>query len=193
MYVNWQLQEIYFKIVYYGPSFSGKTTNLEMIHSKIPRGSRTDLVELNTREDRTIYFDFFQFEVGNIDGKKPKFNLYTIPGQVFYASTRKLILQKVDGVIFVADSEEGKMDANIESLQDLAANVEEMGFSLRDFPFVLQYNKQDLSNRYSLETMQEQLNRYHAPYFASMANQGKGVFEALKEVINQVIKKNRNR
>lgn len=192
MYVNWTMKEIYFKIVYYGPSFSGKTTNLEMIHSKIHRDLKTDLVELNTREDRTIYFDFFQFEVGSIDGKKPKFNLYTIPGQVFYASTRKLILQKVDGLVFVADSEKGKMDANIQSLGDLASNIEEMGFSLRDFPLTLQYNKRDLRDIYSLETMQERLNRYNVPYFPSIAVQGEGVFETLKEVISQIITRNKN-
>lgn len=192
MYVNWTQQEIYFKIVYYGPSFSGKTTNLEMIHSKIHRDLKTDLVELNTKEDRTIYFDFFQFEGGGIDGKKPRFNLYTIPGLVLYASTKKLILQRVDGVVFVADSEKGKMDANIQSLQDLAANIEEMGLSLRDFPFVLQYNKRDLRDTYSLETMQGRLNWYDVPHFTSIANQGKGIFETLKEAINQVIKRNKN-
>ncbi|MEL6824086.1 MAG: GTPase domain-containing protein, partial [Calditrichota bacterium] len=136
MFINWALQEINLKIVYYGPGMSGKTTNLEYIHTKLDPSLTGELVTLKTKEDRTIFFDFMQIEVGRIKGKKPKFNLYTVPGQVYYASSRKIILNGVDGVVFVADSQKDRMEGNIETLLDLEHNLMSMGYSLETFPWV---------------------------------------------------------
>lgn len=135
MFINWALQEINLKIVYYGPGMSGKTTNLEYIHSKLDPSLTGELVTLKTKEDRTIFFDFMQIEVGRIKGKKPKFNLYTVPGQVYYASSRKIILNGVDGIVFVADSQRDRMEGNIETLLDLENNLMASGFSLETFPW----------------------------------------------------------
>ncbi len=187
MFINWALQEINLKIVYYGPGMSGKTTNLEYIHSKMDPSLAGELVSLKTKEDRTIFFDFLQLEVGRIKGKKPKFNLYTVPGQVYYASSRKVILNGVDGIVFVADSQKHRMDGNIETLLDLENNLREDGHSLDKFPWVIQYNKRDLPDIDSIENLQKRLNYFNVPYFEAVAIKGTGVFDTLKAIINKVV------
>lgn len=187
MYINWALQEINLKIVYYGPGMSGKTTNLEYIHSKLDPSLTSELVTLKTKEDRTIFFDFMQIEVGKIKGKKPKFNLYTVPGQVYYASSRKIILNGVDGIVFVADSQKDRMEGNIETLLDLEQNLMEMGFSLENFPWVIQYNKRDLPNAEDVGVLQKKLNFFNVPHFEAVAIRGQGVFDTLKSIINLTV------
>ena len=187
MFINWALQEINLKIVFYGPGMSGKTTNLEFIHSKLDPSLAGELVSLKTKEDRTIFFDFMQIEVGRIKGKKPKFNLYTVPGQVYYASSRKVILNGVDGLVFVADSQPHRMEANIETLLDLESNLKQDGQSLEEFPWVIQYNKRDLPGVESVETLEKKLNFFDVPYFEAVAVRGEGVFNTLKSIINNVV------
>lgn len=187
MFINWALQEINLKIVFYGPGMSGKTTNLEFIHSKLDPSLAGELVSLKTKEDRTIFFDFMQIEVGRIKGKKPKFNLYTVPGQVYYASSRKVILNGVDGLVFVADSQPHRMEANIETLLDLENNLKQDGQSLEEFPWVIQYNKRDLPGVESVETLEKKLNFFDVPYFEAVAVRGEGVFNTLKSIINNVV------
>lgn len=187
MFINWALQEINLKIVYYGPGMSGKTTNLEYIHSKMDPSLAGELVSLKTKEDRTIFFDFLQLEVGRIKGKKPKFNLYTVPGQVYYASSRKVILNGVDGIVFVADSQKHRMDGNIETLLDLENNLREDGQSLDSFPWVIQYNKRDLNDIETIENLNKRLNYFQVPTFEAVAIKGTGVFDTLKAIINRVV------
>jgi signal recognition particle receptor subunit beta len=187
MYINWALQQINLKIVYYGPGVSGKTTNLLYIHSKVAPDLKGELVSLQTQEDRTIFFDFLQLEVGKIKGKKPKFNLYTVPGQVYYAYSRKVILNGVDGIVFVADSQFDRLEANLETLNDLENNLRQDGHKLDEFPWVIQYNKRDLPNVAPIQYLQLKLNKFNAPYFEAVATQGNGVFETLKAVINLVV------
>jgi len=187
MFINWALQEINLKIVYYGPGMSGKTTNLEFIHSKLDPSLAGELVSLKTKEDRTIFFDFMQIEVGRIKGKKPKFNLYTVPGQVYYASSRKVILNGVDGIVFVADSQPHRMEANIETLLDLENNLKQDGHTLEKFPWVVQYNKRDLPGVDSVELLQKKLKFFDVPNFGAVAVKGDGVFDTLKAVINKVV------
>ncbi|RMH95906.1 MAG: gliding-motility protein MglA [Calditrichaeota bacterium] len=188
MFINWALQEVNLKIVYYGPGMSGKTTNLEYIHSRLDPSLTGELVTLKTKEDRTIFFDFMQIEVGRIKGKKPKFNLYTVPGQVYYASSRKIILTGVDGIVFVADSQKDRMEGNIETLLDLENNLMAMGHSLENFPWVIQYNKRDLPNVESVDILQKKLNFFNVPHFEAVAIKGIGVFDTLKAIINLVVK-----
>jgi signal recognition particle receptor subunit beta len=147
---------------------------------------------LKTKEDRTIFFDFMQIEVGRIKGKKPKFNLYTVPGQVYYASSRKVILNGVDGLVFVADSQPHRMEANIETLLDLENNLKQDGHSLETFPWVIQYNKRDLPGVDSVETLQKKLNFFSVPHFEAIAVQGDGVFNTLKSIINGVVQNVQN-
>ena len=187
MFINWALQEINLKIVFYGPGMSGKTTNLEYVHSKLDPSLTGELVTLKTKEDRTIFFDFMQIEVGRIKGKKPKFNLYTVPGQVYYASSRKIILNGVDGIVFVADSQKDRMEGNIETLLDLENNLMSMGYSLENFPWVIQYNKRDLPNTESIDYLQKKLNFFNVPHFEAVAIKGTGVFDTLKAIINLVV------
>lgn len=187
MFINWALQEINLKIVYYGPGMSGKTTNLEYIHSKMDPSLAGELVSLKTKEDRTIFFDFLQLEVGRIKGKKPKFNLYTVPGQVYYASSRKVILNGVDGIVFVADSQKHRMDGNIETLLDLENNLREDGHSLDTFPWVIQYNKRDLPDVETVENLQKRLNYFNVQHFEAVGIKGTGVFDTLKAIINKVV------
>lgn len=187
MYINWALQEINLKIVYYGPGMSGKTTNLEYVHTKLDPKLTSELVTLKTKEDRTIFFDFMQIEVGKIKGKKPKFNLYTVPGQVYYASSRKIILNGVDGIVFVADSQRDRMEGNIETLLDLEHNLMQMGFTLENFPWVIQYNKRDLPNAEDISLLQKKLNFFNVPYFEGVAIKGDGVFNTVKAIINRTV------
>lgn len=187
MFINWALQELNLKIVYYGPGLSGKTTNLEYIYSKIDPSLRSDLITLKTREERTLYFDFLQLEVGRIRGMKPKFNLYTIPGQVYYAYSRKIILRGVDGIVFVADSQPERMAENLDSLLDLERNLIENCLTLQRFPWVLQYNKRDLPGCLSMAKMDAKLNFHRVPSIAAVASKGTGVLETLKTAIYAVV------
>jgi len=187
MFVNWALQEVNLKIVYYGPGLSGKTTNLEYIYRKIDPALRGDLITLKTREERTLYFDFLQLEVGRIKGMKPKFNLYTIPGQVYYSHSRKIILRGVDGIVFVADSQADRMTENLDSLMDLEQNLIENGHSLETFPWVMQYNKRDLPRVIPLNELEAKLNFHRIPTVEAVASRGTGVLETLKMAIQGVV------
>lgn len=189
MFVNHALQEVNLKIVYYGPGLSGKTTNLEYIYKHLNPTMRSDLVTLNTKEERTLYFDFMQLELGRIKGMKPRFSLYTVPGQIYYNFSRKIILRGVDGIVFVADSQINRMGENLDSLLDLEENLIEMGHSLEHFPWVIQYNKRDLNNIETIERMQGKLNFYDAPHFAASALKGTEVFNTLKTSIREVLAK----
>lgn len=187
MFVNWALQEVNLKIVYYGPGLSGKTTNLEYIYNKIDPSLRGDLITLKTREERTLYFDFLQLEVGRIKGMKPKFNLYTIPGQVYYAYSRKIILRGVDGIVFVADSQADRMTENLDSLMDLEQNLINDGHTLENFPWILQYNKRDLPRALPISAMNTKLNFHGVPAIEAVASHGTGVLETLKMAIYGVV------
>jgi hypothetical protein len=189
MFVNWALQEVNLKIVYYGPGLGGKTTNLEYIYHKIDPSLRGDLITLKTREERTLYFDFLQLEVGRIKGMKPKFNLYTIPGQVYYAYSRRIILRGVDGIVFVADSQADRMTDNLDSLMDLEQNLIDNGFTLQNFPWVLQYNKRDLPRVLPVSELNKRLNFHGVPAVEAVASRGIGVLETLKTAIHGVVGK----
>ncbi len=187
MFINWATQEITLKIVYYGPGLSGKTTNLKYIYQHLDPSLRGNLVTLNTREDRTLFFDFLQLEFGKILGKKPRFNLYTVPGQVYYAQSRKLILAGVDGIVFVADVQKDRLNDNLDTLLDLEQNLIGMGKTLESFPWVLQLNKVDLPNKIDKKLLQQKLNFFSVPQFESIATRGVGVLQTLKSVINLVV------
>jgi signal recognition particle receptor subunit beta len=187
MFINRKLGELNLKIVYYGPALGGKTTNLEYIYSSIDPRLRSELVSLKTQEDRTLFFDFLQLEVGSVRGLKPKFNLYTVPGQVIYAATRKLVLEGADGVVFVADSQAARLQENIALLDSLAVYVGRSGQGLLDYPLVLQCNKQDLPNTFPPQELRRRLRQDEVPCLGSIATQGVGVFETLKTAINLVV------
>ena len=174
--------------MYYGPGLGGKTTNLNFIYNTLDPSLRGNLVTLNTKEDRTLFFDFLQLEFGNINGKKPRFNLYTVPGQVLYAKSRKIILSGVDGIVFVADAQKDRMDDNLDTMLDLEENLISMGKTLETFPWVLQLNKTDLPNRNNTTFLQKKLNFFNVPQFNCVATTGTGVFETLKTIINLVVK-----
>jgi signal recognition particle receptor subunit beta len=163
--INYSSREVCCKIVYYGPGLSGKTTNLQYVHSKVPGNTRGDLISLATEADRTLYFDFLPINIGTINGFAAKFQLYTVPGQVYYNATRKLVLRGVDGVVFVADSQPDKLDENIESLMNLQENLEEYGYNLDEMPLVIQYNKRDLPGVMSVAQLEERLNPKGWPYY----------------------------
>jgi signal recognition particle receptor subunit beta len=187
MFVNWKMREVNLKIVYYGPALSGKTTNLEYIHSRTNPQLRGELISLKTRGDRTIYFDFMQLELGRIRGLKPRFNLYTVPGQPCYVASRRLVLQGADGVVYVADSQLNRLKANIDTMRSLDENLRTLGLNPRDFPLVLQYNKRDLPSIAPVALLRIQLARDGVPQFQSVATEGVGVVETLKAAINLVI------
>ncbi len=187
MFINTRLGELHLKIVYYGPALSGKTTNLECVHARTNPEMRGDLVSLKTREDRTIYFDFLQLELGKIRGLKPKFSLYTVPGQTYYAVSRDLVLQGSDGVVFVADSQAHRLADNQESINGLTSYLQKMECKLDAFPFVLQCNKQDLPGALHPRELKVNLQQNGVSCFASVATKGVGVFDTLKDIINQVV------
>ena len=185
--INYHTREISCKIVYYGPGLSGKTTNLQIIHKKVPKDSKSEMVSLATETDRTLFFDFLPLDLGSIKGFSTKFQLYTVPGQVYYNATRKLVLRGVDGVVFVADSQRDKMPENLESLRNLEENLREYGIELKSTPFVLQYNKRDLPSIFTVDEMNAQINSYGVPCFEAQAHQGVGVFTTLKAIGKIVI------
>lgn len=185
--INFALKEVNCKVVFYGPGMSGKTTNLEIVHQKAPEENKGELTSISTDGDRTLFFDFMPLDLGNVAGMRTKFQLYTVPGQVYYNSTRKLVLQGVDGVIFVADSDPDKMDENIESYANLIENLAEYGKDVRELPHVLQYNKRDLPNAMPVAEMDKRLNRFGVPTFEAVAYTGEGVFPTLKTLAAMVL------
>ena len=189
--VNYTTREITCKIVYYGPGRSGKTSNLHYIYGQVPGDRKGKMVSLATQTDRTLFFDFLPLDLGSISGFTTKFQLYTVPGQVYYQTTRKLVLQGADGVVFVGDSQARQLDENIESLQDLHSNLAEQGVDTRTLPLVLQYNKQDLPRDLIMTTMEldEALNFRGVPSFGADALHGPGVFETLRRISELVLRK----
>jgi len=175
-FINYSSREINCKIVYYGPGLCGKTTNLQYIYDKTNPGAKGKLISLATETDRTLFFDFLPLELGTVRGFKTRFHLYTVPGQVFYDASRKLILKGVDGVIFVADSQVERMDANIEAVENLVVNLKSQGYDLTAIPYVLQLNNRDLPNVVPVEDMTAQLRRKDEPIIEAVAYKGTGVF-----------------
>jgi len=194
VFFNWATMQMAAKVVYYGPGLCGKTTNLSYIYAKTAPGSRGEMVSLETESDRTLFFDLLPIEVGTIGGFKTRLQLYTVPGQVFYNTTRKLVLKGVDGVVFVADSQRPMREANIESFENLRENLAELGLDLDEIPLVLQFNKRDLKNILTIEELNSDLNPSgNLPWFESSAINGEGVFETLKEITKVTLKKLRKK
>lgn len=193
MFINWKLREINLKIVYYGPSLSGKTSSLQYIHQRTRPDRRGELISLKTREDRTLYFDYMQFEMGEISGLKPRFNIYTVPGQVYYRGTRKLVLKGVDGIVFVADSQTKRLDENVEAINDLFEDLEELGFVPEEVPLILQCNKRDLQEIMPVHAIKESLGLNGVPTYESVAVDGVGVLDGLKNIIGQVVTRARGK
>jgi len=186
-FINYASREINCKIVYYGPGLCGKTTNLQFVYQKTAPEAKGKMISLATETERTLFFDFLPLMLGEIRGFKTRFHLYTVPGQVFYDASRKLILKGVDGVVFVADSQEERTDANIESLDNLRENLKEQGYDLDKLPYVVQYNKRDLPNIIPLDELRRDLNPTGVPEFEAVASTGEGVFETLKAVAKLIL------
>ena len=191
--INYAFREISCKIVYYGPGLSGKTTNLQYVHDRVPAKSRGDLISLATEADRTLYFDFLPIHVGDIGGFSTKFQLYTVPGQVFYNATRKLVLRGVDGIVFVADSQKAKMDENIESLANMYENLRENEIDPQEMPLVFQYNKRDLPDIASIEELAKIINPAGRPFTEASAVKGLGVFDTMKRITKLVLEDTKRR
>ena len=187
--INYSSREITFKIVYYGTGLGGKTTNLKVIYNKVSPEQKGKMISLATEMDRTLFFDFLPMDIGSVKGFKTKFQLYTVPGQIYYNASRKLILKGVDGIVFVGDSQIERFEDNIESVDNLLENLQEHGLKLEDIPFVLQYNKRDLPNISSIDELQSSLNPWNVPYFEAVAVQGIGVFETLKAVSKMILQR----
>jgi signal recognition particle receptor subunit beta len=186
-FINYASREINCKIVYYGPGLGGKTTNLQYIYDSTAQQAKGKLISLATETDRTLFFDFLPLDLGTVRGFKTRFHLYTVPGQVFYDASRKLILKGVDGMVFVADSQRERMDANAESLFNLESNLKQHGYDLLKLPYVMQLNKRDLPNVVSVSDLRAELIRKDEPVFEGVANRGIGVFDTLKAVAKQVL------
>ncbi|MBK8793016.1 MAG: GTPase domain-containing protein [Holophaga sp.] len=186
-FINYASREINCKIVYYGPGLCGKTTNIQWIFEQANPEKRGKLVSLATETDRTLFFDFLPLDMGTVKGFKVRFHLYTVPGQVFYDASRKLILRGCDGMIFVADSQRPRMEANIESIANLATNLKENGFDIRTIPYVLQLNKRDMPTAATVDEMERLLRFRNEPMIAAVANQGTGVIETLKACARQIL------
>ncbi|MEK6773184.1 MAG: ADP-ribosylation factor-like protein [Bdellovibrionota bacterium] len=186
-FINYNAKEIHCKVVYYGPSLGGKTTNIQWVYQQTTEDQKSKLVALNTDIERTLFFDFLPLNIGDIRGFKTRFHLYTVPGQVVYDASRKLILKGLDGVIFVADSQNERMEENREALKNLETNLEQQGYDIKEIPLIMQYNKRDLTNAASLSELRSALNYYNAPEFEATASEGHGVFESLKSVSKSII------
>ncbi len=191
-FINYASKEINCKIVYYGPGLCGKTTNLQYIYQSTDPQTKGKMISLATETERTLFFDFMPLALGEINGFKTRFHLYTVPGQVFYNASRKLILKGVDGIVFVADSQEERADANIESLENLQQNLIEQGYDINKIPYVIQYNKRDIPGVMSVEEMRKELNPTNVPDFEAAASTGHGVFETLKAVAKLILKDLKN-
>lgn len=186
-FINYASREINCKLVYYGPGLCGKTTNIQHIYNKSVPNSKGKLISLATETDRTLFFDFLPLNLGTIRGFKVRFHLYTVPGQVFYDASRKLILKGVDGVVFVADSQPLRMDANIESIHNLRKNLSDQGYDLESIPYILQCNKRDIEGAIPLEEMTRTLQIKGEPVFEAVATDGSGVFDTLKALAKMVL------
>jgi signal recognition particle receptor subunit beta len=186
-FINFAAREINCKIVYYGAGLGGKTTNLQMIYQKTADQQKGKMISLATETERTLFFDFLPLDLGSVRGFKTRIHLYTVPGQVFYDASRKLILRGVDGIVFVADSQEQRMDANVEALENLMSNLKEHGYDFNKIPYVLQLNKRDLPNILPIELLSTELRKKNEPIVEAVAFQGVGVFETLKEIAKQVL------
>src|ERR1044071_9561472 len=184
---NYATREITAKIVYYGPGLCGKTTNLQFIYDSLPSNNKSKMLSLATKTDRTLFFDFLPLDLGKIRGMRTKLQLYTVPGQVYYNSTRQLVLKGADGIVFVADSQDFALDANLESLQNLEDNLKRQGLRIREIPLVMQYNKRDLPNAMPVAEMQAEVNKLGVPHFESVATTGIGVEETLKGITQLVL------
>lgn len=187
MQINWQLRELNLKIVYYGPALSGKTTNLAQIHARVDPAHRSELVSLKTREDRTLFFDFLQLELGKINNLTPKIHLYTVPGQSYYEASRRLVLQGADGIVFVADSSPECLNANMVAWRDMESQLGSFNMSTETLPVVVQCNKQDIHGALTPPRIQQLLHIYSLPTLPAVAVEGKGVFDTLKAVTMRVI------
>lgn len=186
-FINYSSREINCKLVYYGPGLCGKTTNLQYIYAKTAPDAKGKMISLATETERTLFFDFLPLSLGEIRGFKTRFHLYTVPGQVFYDASRKLILKGVDGMVFVADSQVERMEANLESMENLRTNLSDQGYNLDKIPYVIQYNKRDLPNAAPLQELRELLNPSGMPEFEAAAVTGTGVFDTLKAVAKAVL------
>lgn len=186
-FINYSSREINCKIVYYGPGLCGKTTNLQYIYQKTKPESKGKMISLATETERTLFFDFLPLSLGEIRGFKTRFHLYTVPGQVFYDASRKLILKGVDGIVFVADSQAERMEANLESFDNMRINLKEQGYDLDKIPYVIQYNKRDLPSAVSVQELRSELNKASVPDFEGVASTGLGVFDTLKAVAKLVL------
>jgi signal recognition particle receptor subunit beta len=186
-FINYSSREINCKVVYYGPGLCGKTTNLQYIHKRMNPEARGKMISLATETERTLFFDFLPLSLGDVRGFKTRFHLYTVPGQVFYDASRRLILRGVDGVVFCADSQLSRMDANVESLENLGVNLRDQGYDPDKVPLVLQYNKRDLPAVASVAEMHSLLNTRNLPEFEASAMTGVGVFETLKAAIKLIL------
>ena len=186
-FINFAAREINCKIVYYGAGLGGKTTNLQVIYQKTADQQKGKMISLATETERTLFFDFLPLDLGSVRGFKTRIHLYTVPGQVFYDASRKLILRGVDGIVFVADSQEQRMDANVEALENLMSNLKEHGYDFNKIPYVLQLNKRDLPNILPTDLLATELRKKNEPIVEAVAFQGIGVFETLKEIAKQVL------
>lgn len=186
-FINHNAKEIHCKIVYYGPSLGGKTTNIQWVYQSLANDQRSKLVALNTEIERTLFFDFLPLEVGEIRGFQTRFHLYTVPGQVIYDASRKLILKGLDGVVFVVDSQADRLEENIESMKNLEKNLEQQGYNIREIPLVIQYNKRDLPNALPIAELRKHLNHFNAEEVEASAFEGKGVLDSFKLVSKNII------
>ena len=192
VFVNYLEKKLEFKIVYYGPGLSGKTTNLKYIYDKLDEKNRGPFTSIPTQSERTLFFDFLPMGLGKIGNFDVKFSLYTVPGQVFYSASRKLILKGVDGIIFVADSQEDRLEANIESINDLIENLSDYGIDFYQLPYILQLNKRDLKTALPVETLVKELRKKGEPVIEAVATKGVGVFKSLKLIAKLVLKRVKN-
>jgi mutual gliding-motility protein MglA len=188
-HINYRDKEIAFKIVYYGPGLSGKTTNLKYIHTALDKGRKGEMIVLDTEQERTLFFDFFPLELGQIEGYSVRFNMYTVPGQVYYEASRRLILEGADGVVFVADSQKDRLEENLESFGMLQSSLTDFGIDWKSFPLVLQYNKRDLEHPLPLGTLEVKLGLNGIRVFEAVATEGRGVMDTIRMASRQIIEK----
>ncbi len=184
---NYNAKEIHCKIVYYGPSLGGKTTNIQWMYQSLAQDQKSKLMALNTEIERTLLFDFLPLDIGEIRGFKTRFHVYSVPGQIVYDATRKLILQGIDGVIFVADSQADRLDENLQALDNLEKNLQQQGYNIKEIPLLLQYNKRDLPTALPIQELRKHLNRFNAQEIEACAFEGKGVLESFKMMSKSII------
>ncbi len=184
---NYNAKEIHCKIVYYGPSLGGKTTNIQWMYQSLAQDQKSKLMALNTEIERTLLFDFLPLDIGEIRGFKTRFHIYSVPGQIVYDATRKLILQGIDGVIFVADSQADRLDENLQALDNLEKNLQQQGYNIKEIPLLLQYNKRDLPTALPIQELRKHLNRFNAQEIEACAFEGKGVLESFKMMSKSII------